>query len=352
MELSRRSRRARGRLLTGLLLVGAVACSSSTPVTVPVDGTLPVGTLPPVTALPATTTALAAATSTAAPITSTSSAPVATLPCTPTDGVLTTATGRHVLVRANGVAPGSPLVLILHGYTGTPTGIEHYAEFTAMANAASVVVAYPEGTPVQGFEGFGWATGSSIFSTEGVDDAAALVEMIDAVLATGCVDPARITIAGESNGAAMSLVAVCDARLRDRVASLVMVIPAVDDGVLAHCAAGGRPLPMTVVAGRLDRTAPYDGGRATLLPQEDWFQRAAALVNGCADAGSRAALTDQVARVEPGGCGACSVFLAIADGTHTWPGSSDGVADLRPGTFDLSVRLLQSALGGTPGCLA
>lgn len=342
MEL-RRSRRA---AIVALLLLAA-SCSSSTSVTAPAEGTLPAGTLPPAGA--SSTDSLAATTSTAAA--STTVAPVATLPCTPTDGVLTTASGRHVLVRANGVAPGSPLVLILHGYTGTPTGIEHYAEFTAMANAASVAVAYPEGTPVDGFEGFGWNTGSSIFSTEGVDDVAALTEMIDAVVATGCVDPARITIAGESNGAAMSLVAVCDARLRDRIASLVMVIPAVDDGVLARCAPGARPLPMTVVAGLLDKTAPYEGGRATLLPQEDWFQRAAGLVNGCADAGARSPLTETVERVEPAGCGACSHFLAIADGTHTWPGSSDGVADLRPGTFDLSVRLLQLATGAAPGCL-
>ena len=260
VELSRRRRRP----VLVVLIVGLVACSSSSPVAVPSAGTVPVGTLAP--ALPATTgitladststTVSPAPSTTAPPAPSTTAAPVATLPCTPTDGVLTTASGRHVLVRANGAAPGSPLVLILHGYTGTPTGIERYAEFTAMANAVSVVVAYPEGTPIVEFDGFGWATGSSIFSTSGLDDAGAVVEMLDAVIATGCVDPSRITIAGESNGAAMSLVAVCDARLRDRIANLVMVIPAVDDGVLAHCAPDGRPLPMSVVAGLKDRTAP------------------------------------------------------------------------------------------------
>lgn len=364
VELSRAGRRSsscRWAAVTAawlpLVLVGAAGCSDTTAVRPATSDTLLVGTLSP-TVAPATTAALTGATSTtvaptSAPGASTTAAPVATLPCTPTDGVLTTASGRRVLVRANGAAAASPLVLILHGYTGTPTGIERYAEFTAIANAASVVVAYPEGTPVDGFEGFGWATGSSIFSTSGVDDAGALVEMLDAIIATGCVDAARVTLAGESNGAAMSLVAACDTRLRDRLAGVVMVIPAVDDGVVAHCAPGGRALPMTVVAGRLDRTVPFDGGRATLLPQEAWFQRVATLVNACVDApGAREALTEFVERVTPSGCGACTQLLTIADGTHTWPGSSEGVADLRPGTFDLSARLLRLATSPAPGCIA
>ncbi len=334
--------------------VVAGSCSSSAPVVAPDAGTVVVGTFPPApdatsTSMPTAVTVDSSTTLVLPPVTT---SPIVAAPCSQTDGVVTTPSGRHVLVRASGVAPGSPLVLVLHGYTGTPTGIERYAEFTAIANAASVVVAYPEGSPVVEFEGFGWDTGSDIFSTSGVDDGAALNEMLDAVIATGCVDPSRITLTGESNGAAMSLLAVCNARVRDRVASVVLVNAAVDDGVLARCAPTGRALPMSVIAGRLDRTARYDGGRGSLLAQEVWFRRAATLVNGCAEQpGTREPLLDQVERIVPSGCGACTQLLTIADGTHTWPGSSDGVADLRPGTFDLSARLLRLALSPEPGCL-
>jgi len=272
--------------------------------------------------------------------------------CNDVNGELTTASGRQVLVRAVGVNRASPLVLILHGYTGTPTGIEKYAEFTALANEASVVVAYPEGTPVPKNEGFGWNTGAGIFSTSGVDDVAALNEMLDTIMATGCVDPAHVTIAGESNGAGMSLVAICESGLRARVESAVIVIPAVDPAVLAQCRAGGSPIPLSVVAGRLDRTVPYEGGRGTLLPQETWFGQAAQIVNGCrAGEPVRSTVTSQVELLAPSDCDVCTEIYSVADGTHTWPGSSTGTGGLQPGTFDLSIRLLALAVARQPGCL-
>ncbi|MDO8364702.1 MAG: PHB depolymerase family esterase [Actinomycetota bacterium] len=350
-------------LLASALLLASAACSASPSPPAgqgpgATAGTIEIGpppaTLPPASATTNVASASTVAASTAPPSTPAPvTAPPVTVACDQTDGVLTTPSGRHVLVRAAGAAPGSPLVLVLHGYTGTPTGIEKFAELTAAANAASVVVAYPEGTPVQEYTGFGWATGAGIFSTSGVDDAAALVEMLDAIIATGCVDPAHVVLAGESNGAAMSLVAVCDSRLRDRIESVVMVIPAVDGGVLGHCAPGGRAVPLTVVAGVLDQTAPYEGGRATLLPQEEWFAGAATLLNGCAGGeGVWAPVDAHVRRLTPNTCGVCTQFLAVDDGTHTWPGSSRGTGGLRPGTFDLTRRLVALAASRRPGCLA
>lgn len=339
----------------GLLLGVVAACGGATDASVSSPG-LGVGSLPAGSA--ASSTSLAPATSGVPVSVDPSTTPVAAAttmppaPCDGTDGVLTTVSGRHVLVRAGGVAPQSPVVLILHGFTGTPTGIEKFAEFTSLAAAASVVVAYPEGNPVPDYEGFGWTTGSGIFSTEGTDDVQALSEMLDVVLATGCGDPTRVVLVGESNGAAMGLVAACDARVRDRIQTLVMVIPAVDDGVLARCGDGVRAVPLSVVAGRLDRTAPYEGGRATLLPQEDWFAQVASDVNGCAvGAVERQSFDAHVTLLTPTGCAECTEFFSVDDGTHTWPGSSRGTGGLRPGTFDLSKRLLDLALAGGQGCL-
>jgi poly(3-hydroxybutyrate) depolymerase len=215
-----------------------------------------------------------------------------------------------------------------------------------------VAVAYPQGTPTVEGEGFGWDTGSGIFSTTGVDDVAALGEMLDVVLATGCVDPSRVIVGGESNGAAMALVAACDPRFAGRAREVLMVIPAVDPAVLARCPAGKvRPIPITAVAGRKDRTAPYLGGRGTLLAQEVWFAQAAARVNGCTGVGTPAKLDAFVARFVATGCEECAQLFAVADGTHTWPGTREGTAGLRPGTFGLDALLLDRALSGSAGCL-
>ena len=48
-------------------------------------------------------------------------------------------------------------------------------------------------------------SGAVVLATELVDDLAVLGEMIDAIVMSGCVDPARIILTGESNGAAIAL---------------------------------------------------------------------------------------------------------------------------------------------------
>ena len=271
-------------------------------------------------------------------------------PCTPLDDYVTTPSQRRVLARFRGVGPRSPLVIIIHGYTGTPTGIERYAEFTNTANRAGIAVAYPEGTPT-GRGGFGWSTGAGLFATTGVDDVAALAEMLDILISTGCVDPDNITLTGESNGAGMVLAAACAPELAGRFRSVVMVIPSVDTGVVARCSGDPEPVPLTAVAGRLDRTVPYDGGRDPLLAQEAWFAATAGDLNRCVDVDGPERLDGIVERLIGRDCAACTEMLVIADGTHTWPGTSQGVGGLVPGSFDLNSRLLTMANSTTGGCL-
>lgn len=275
--------------------------------------------------------------------------PSSAVACNQTNGVVMTASGRQILLRADGLSSPSPTVLVLHGYTGTPTGIERVAELTEVANAAGIAVAYPEGTPTSR-GGFAWDSGAKVFATSGVDDVAALAEMIDAVVASGCVDRDRVTVTGESNGAGMTLAAVCSPELRGVFRSAVMVIPAIDDGVLARCEASDSALPLTVVAGRADRTAPFDGGNG-LLAQETWFDTVAASVQGCSSIALVAPLSDNVERWAGEGCGSCTELLIVGDGPHTWPGTSVGSGGLKPGTFDLNRRIVADVLAPEPGCL-
>src|SRR3954452_2263010 len=147
---------------------------------------------------------------------------------------LRTAGGRHVVLRATGLVGPSPTVIVMHGYTGSPDGIERFSELTSVANAAGVAVMYPQGTATPS-GGYGWSTGAGLFATTGTDDVEALQEMIDTAVATGCVDATRLVVSGESNGAGMALVAICDERLQATFSAAVLVIPAIDDAVLAHC---------------------------------------------------------------------------------------------------------------------
>ena len=270
-------------------------------------------------------------------------------PCSPTPE-LTTPSGRRVTLRAEGLTGPSPTILVIHGYTGTPSGIERVANLTEFALANGIAVAYPHGTPTD-VEGFAWDTGARVFAITGVDDVAALDEMLTAIEETGCVDTGRVVITGESNGGGMTLAALCDPRLSGRFRSAVMVIPAIDDGVLERC--GGdidAVTPLIAVAGRIDRTAPFEGGNG-LLPQLDWFERVAAS-RGCSGVSVAAPITQFADRYEASGCGACTELIAVADGPHTWPGTPEGNGGLAAGKFDLNRRIVDDLVAPEPGCLS
>ena len=49
--------------------------------------------------------------------------------------MMTTPSGRHLLLRAGGLSGPSPLIVAIHGYTGTAAGIETYAGLTAAERA-------------------------------------------------------------------------------------------------------------------------------------------------------------------------------------------------------------------------
>jgi len=269
--------------------------------------------------------------------------------CRPPGEYVSTASGRRALLRATGLSGPSPTIVVVHGYTGTPVGIETYAELTNAANGRGIAVAYPEGTPTeQG--GFGWNTGASVFATEVGEDVMALGELITAIVATGCVDPARITLVGESNGGGMVLVVACTGQLATRFSRFVLVNAAVDDGVLGRCSPGNVAAPLSVVAGALDETVTI-GGSDELLPVDDWFATASSVVGGCRTVEDAPALDAVVSRNVGAGCSVCTELLILADGTHTWPGTSRGVSGLVPGTFDLNALLIGAAPTPTTGCL-
>jgi poly(3-hydroxybutyrate) depolymerase len=296
------------------------------------------------------TTAAASTTTAASATTTTTTTTLPTVPCLSPGDVISTPSGRRVHLRTGGVVSAAPTIIVIHGFTGTPTGIERVSNMTAAANAAGITVAYPEGTPVAP-SGFAWDTGASVFASTGVDDVAALVNMIDALVATGCTDRSQITITGESNGAGMTLSALCDPRLDGVFRAAVMVIPAIDDGVLARCSGTvDQRVPLVAIAGDLDLTAPIDGGNG-LLPQSKWFEQIAA-ERGCATVGSPIALTP-FTRLQSGqGCGPCTELIVVADNAHTWPGAPVGTAGLTPGTFDLNRRIVADVLAPEPGCLS
>ena len=243
---------AAGRRLTAALVMILASCSSGASSTselattnagstrsAPATDTSP--TVVPsivVSTMPTTSTVEQPSSTTLTPATDTGATTVAPIPCQSTVDFLPTRSGRRVLLRANGLTGPSPTIVVVHGYTGTPTGIERFVELTERANTSGIAVAYPEGSPTPD-GGFGWNSGAAVMATELVDDVTVLGEMIDAMVMSGCVDPARVILAGESNGAALALVAACEPQLATRFMRVVLAMPP----SIAACCNAARTVP-------------------------------------------------------------------------------------------------------------
>lgn len=222
------------------------------------------------------------------------------------------------------VDPGMPppLVLVFHGFAGSPVAMEVGSDMSEKADEAGFVAVYPEGT------GF-----SPQWDLVGADD----TEFVDRLLTTlegeVCFDPRRVYASGFSMGGGMANIVAC--RLAGRIAGLASVsgvyLPTHSESCMPS-----RPVPVIAFHGKLDDVLPYDGGTAPgtyheVIGVEDWAVDWADR-NGCAEGPERQpAISEAVEPLFWIGCAAPVELYPVANRGHTWPGSP---LDVSPETMD------------------
>jgi polyhydroxybutyrate depolymerase len=204
-----------------------------------------------------------------------------------------------------------PLVLNLHGYNSNAAQQESVSQFSAKADRAGFVAAYPEGlgNPQS------WRFGDR---AEGQADVDFILDLMRSLESRLSIDPARVYVSGISNGAEMSYRLMCDAADTFAAAGLVSGgYPAWRDCTPA------RPVPVVAFHGTADRLLPYEGQPPVFLPVHDWAAQWAAR-NGCAATPAVTFRQDEVTGETWSGCrsGADVVLYTIAGKGHSWPGSS------------------------------
>lgn len=338
--------RALVTLVAAGVLAGAGGCSTPSPT----GGPAPTGALTATPSPTGTATSLIASSPTSTPASTTTAPPTAPpLPlCEAQSGTIEIGGHPVLLARPTTTVP-VPVFVALHGYKGTPEGLARYSQLDALAAAGQALVAYPAGTPLD--LGFGWNSGAGRFATTSGDDVAVVASVVDELLRLPCADPSRVYLVGESNGGGMALRATCDPRFDGRLAGLVLVNPAIDEGVLDTCSGAVRPVPVIAVTGSLDKVVPVDGSRNPFVAVNGWYPRVSQVVSGCVlPPGEPSPVGDQVSVVVGGGCAVCSVLFMSADGGHTWPGASEGVNGAPPGSYALTARLSSLATGAALTC--
>jgi polyhydroxybutyrate depolymerase len=215
-----------------------------------------------------------------------------------------------------------PLVIVLHGVGGRGVGMRHFG-FDSFVARGRAMVAYPDS-----LDG-GWKDGRIGVDLPVVqdrnDDVAFMRTIIDRAIAEGA-DPARVYIAGFSNGAIMTGRLGCD--LADRLAGVALVSGTLPAGFAAKCAPA-RPIPALVVFGTADAVVPYAGGAVAhnnghargSVEAVSTFLGVWSRTNGCTGSSTSvvSAADPRVERIVSTGCRAGSVTHdRVIDGLHAW----------------------------------
>lgn len=213
-----------------------------------------------------------------------------------------------------------PLVLVLHGATQTPEGIERMSGMSAAADKETFLAVYPRGTGLV----LSWNSGACCgYAMENrVDDTGFLRALLDKLERDYAVDPRRIFATGISNGGMMSYRLACE--LADKVAAIAPVEGAQD----LPCHPSNR-VSVIVFHGTSDHLVPFEGGTT---PFQLGSRRSDASVasslafwvkeDGCSPTPQRE--RSAAVHVENySGCqdGAGVALYAIQGGHHIWPGT-------------------------------
>jgi polyhydroxybutyrate depolymerase len=219
-----------------------------------------------------------------------------------------------ILTDGRSGAEPAPLVIVLHGFLGSGAAMQRKTRFDVLARRDGFIAIYPNGTARR------WNLGA-----QGIDDVGYLSALIAALVAEGRADPARIYIAGHSNGGAMALRMACARPLLLRgIAVVAMNAPATP-----FCTGAG-PLAALFIHGAEDPIVPAAGlsagrGPVALASVDDTLSQWSAR-NRCSGP-AQTRIFDQTAGPQTAeitgytGCTADLVHIRLTGHGHEWPGA-------------------------------
>jgi polyhydroxybutyrate depolymerase len=146
-----------------------------------------------------------------------------------------------------------PLVFCFHGYTSNGSTIMSYTNFNYISDTAGFIVAYPQGTLLQGTTHWnvgGWTTGST------TDDVGFSISLLDSISNEYNIDDTRVYSTGMSNGGYMSFLLACQAS--DKIAAIASVTGSMTPQTYNACNPQ-HPTPILQIHGTSDQTVPYIG---------------------------------------------------------------------------------------------
>jgi polyhydroxybutyrate depolymerase len=154
-----------------------------------------------------------------------------------------------------GLAAPAPLVIALHGLGETIEQVQESWTMDAVADRESFTVVYPHAV----YDRWSYSPARPVTLPDGsglVDDVGFIGALIDHLVATGRADPAKVYVAGLSNGGLMTWTLICAAP--ERFAAAAPMITGMLEAQRDACHPA-RQIPVVAIDGTDDYVQVYDG---------------------------------------------------------------------------------------------
>jgi polyhydroxybutyrate depolymerase len=222
--------------------------------------------------------------------------------------------------RPAGLAAAAPLVVMLHGVSGSGEQAENTYGWDPLADSAKFVVAYPDGVG-RAWNGHGCCGRAA---RENVDDVGFITAMVGQISAAMAIDKARVYATGMSNGGIMSYALACNSG----------IFAAIGPNSATQLDACAAPHPTSVIHihGTADRLVPYDGGQGTSFVNGPSIADVNAFWRNADHCGPPDIATNAPVTISTAACAdnRSVVLISIDGGRHQWPGGTTALERADP----------------------
>jgi polyhydroxybutyrate depolymerase len=225
-----------------------------------------------------------------------------------------------------GLAAAAPLVVMLHGVSGSGEQAENSYGWDPLADSAKFVVAYPDGVE-RAWNGHGCCGQPA---RENIDDVGFITAMVGEISATLTIDKSRVYAAGMSNGGIMSYALACNSGIFAAIGA--------DSATQTDPCPAPHPTSVIHIHGTADRLVPYNGGQGASFVNGPSIADVNAFwrnVDHCGppDIATNAPVTNSTAT--------CAdnrnvVLITIEGARHQWPDGSTALEGADPTSHALN----------------
>lgn len=156
-----------------------------------------------------------------------------------------------------------PVVMVLHGWTGSAEAAELYTRMGEKADKEGFVAVFPDGLGNPGWQGWnaGWINLTALDPAP--DDVGFLTSVLDQVEKEVNADKGREYVVGHSNGAFMAN--LLGAKLGSRLAAIASMAGSVGLNSTKQIPAPTAPISVMLLHGKADKMVGYDISAQALL---------------------------------------------------------------------------------------